>query len=367
MDKETQIFKIIQQNPFISQQEIADQLKLSRSAVAGYISSLTKSGRIKGRAYILPVKKGIVAIGGAHLDRKATCNEEIQYETSNPVTISEMCGGVVRNISENLGKLSCDVSLISCVGHDKEGEWVLQNTSKHGIDTSQVKRDSTHHTGTYTALLNPSGELAVAMANMKIYDQITVPFIMERWSHIAQSSMVILDTNLPEKTLFYIVERCKLEGIPVTVDPVSTVKARKLFKSLNGIHSLLPNKDEAEVLSGITINNIDDCQKAGQIILELGVKQVVITLGSEGVYAASEEESFHLPAYPVETVDVTGAGDAFAGGYLYALLNEEPFFKACQYGQALAALTLKTSMSVYPYLTPETILKQMEEYECINI
>ncbi len=367
MDKESQIIGIIQRNPFISQQEIADELSLSRSAVAGYISSLMKIGRIKGRAYVLPELKGITCIGGAHLDRKAVCKESIQYETSNPVSITETCGGVIRNISENLGRLGCNVSLISYVGHDKEGDWVLRNTGKYGVDISQVHRDGGQSTGTYTALLDKNGDLAVAMADMNIYEQMTVPFIMQKWPHIARSSMVVLDTNLPEKTLFYITERCKLEGIPVTVDPVSTLKTKKLLKSLDGIHSILPNKEEAEVIAGMKIESLDDCKKASMAIQQLGVKNVIITLGSKGVYASSENESLHLPAFPVKTVDVTGAGDAFAAGYLFGLSQNEGFVKACRYGLALASLTLQTGMSVYPHLTAETITKIMEETECISI
>ncbi|MDM5340721.1 winged helix-turn-helix transcriptional regulator [Fictibacillus enclensis] len=367
MDKESQILGMIQRNPFISQREIADELDLARPAVSGYIASLIKSGKIKGRAYILPEPKGVTCIGGAHMDRKATCRETIQYETSNPVTMTETCGGVVRNISENLGRLGAIVSLISMVGNDKEGEWVIKNTGKYGVDTSQIHKDKKQTTGTYTAILDKNGNMAVAVADMNIYEQMTVPFIMQKWPHIAQSSLVVLDTNLPEQTLFYLTERCKLENIPVIVDPVSTIKSKKLMKSLSGIHSILPNKEEAEVIAGMEIHGLDHCKEAARKIHGLGVKNVIITLGSQGVFASSGQEAVHLAAFPVRTVDVTGAGDAFAAGYLFGLSKKKEFVQSCQYGLALASLTLQTGLSVYPHLTAERMTKLVEENECISI
>ncbi|MCK9906799.1 PfkB family carbohydrate kinase, partial [Frankia sp. Cpl3] len=98
---------------------MASKVGISRSAVAGYIASLTRRGEIKGRAYILRQEALLTCIGGANLDRKARSKEKVRLHSSNPVSISESCGGVARNVAENLGRLGCNTSLITCVGEDK--------------------------------------------------------------------------------------------------------------------------------------------------------------------------------------------------------------------------------------------------------
>ncbi|USG66230.1 winged helix-turn-helix transcriptional regulator [Brevibacillus ruminantium] len=363
MDKEKQILRYIRENPFVSQQELADKMGISRSAVAGYIAQMTKRGDIKGRAYVLRDEERIVCIGGANLDRKARAKQEVRLHSSNPVTISESCGGVGRNIAENLGRLSCNVALISCVGEDKEGDWILQETRRHGVDISQVWRLPTQRTGTYTALLDRDGEMVVSLANMDIYDALTPQMLAERWSHIAAARAVYLDTNLPADCLAYVIERCREEKIALFVDPVSSAKAEKLPERLAGVETILPNREEAEILSGMKIESKDDCEEACRRIRARGVKSVVVTLGEQGVYCQSEEEAELLTPYPTEVVDVTGAGDAFASGLLYGIVNGESLGQACRFGMAASALTLSTEHSVSPQLKPEMLEQTMQKYE----
>jgi pseudouridine kinase len=353
LDKEKQILHYIRQNPFVTQQELADKIGISRSAVAGYIASLTKRGEIKGRAYILRDEGLITCIGGANLDRKARSKQQVRLHSSNPVSITESCGGVARNIAENLGRLGCNTSLISCVGDDKEGSWVLQETKKHGVDVSQVWTLPALRTGTYTALLDINGEMVVSMANMDIYDHLLPDMFAEKWSHIAASQAVFVDTNLPSECLAYIIKRCRDEQIPLYVDPVSSAKAEKLPDRLDGVEAILPNREEAEWLSGRSIDSIDDCEEACRVIRERGVKRVVVTLGAEGILCSTETGVEHLPPYRTEVVDVTGAGDAFTSGLLYGIVHGEPFHQACRLGLAAAALTLQTEHSVSPLLHPE--------------
>ncbi|WP_289141124.1 carbohydrate kinase [uncultured Brevibacillus sp.] len=363
MDKEMQILHHIRHNPFISQQELADLIGISRSAVAGYIAQLTKRGEIKGRAYILRDEGLIACIGGANLDRKARGKQKVRLHSSNPVTIMESCGGVARNIAENLGRLGCNTSLFTSIGEDKEGEWIVQETRKHDVDISQVWRLKAQRTGTYTALLDIDGEMVVSLANMDIYDALTPEMFADKWSHIAAASAIFLDTNVPEDCLAYIIERCREEGIALFIDPVSSAKAKKLPQRLDGVEAILPNREEAELLSGMTISSIEECAEACAKIRERGVKHVIVTMGEQGIYYQSENVSEHLTPYPTEVVDVTGAGDAFASGLLYGIVNGESFEKACRLGLAASALTLQTEQSVSPLLKADQLERTVEQYE----
>ncbi|MCP3740763.1 carbohydrate kinase [Rossellomorea sp. BNER] len=362
MDKEKQILNLIRMNPFISQQELSSKVGLSRPAVANYIASLTRRGEIKGRGYILREESSIVCIGGANTDQKARSNQKVRLYSSNPVKIMESCGGVARNFAENLSRLGCTTSLMACVGDDKEGNWLLEETKSKGVDISQVWVFPTERTGTFTTLLDINGESIVSMADMNIYEKITPSMFEEKWSHIVASQAVFLDANIPQECIRYLIKRCSDENIPLYIDPVSSAKAQKLPYRLEGVELLLPNREEAEILAEMKIDSIKDCQSACEKIRKRGVQKVVITLGDQGVYYFSTEESGHLPPYKTDVVDVTGAGEAFASCAIYGIMNEESLFSACQLGLAGAALTLQTEESISSYLKPDKIHEIVKEF-----
>ncbi|HEY9577477.1 MAG TPA: carbohydrate kinase, partial [Pseudobacillus sp.] len=284
MDKEQRILALIRENPFISQQELAIKLGLSRSAVAGYISSLMKKGEIIGRAYIVREESLVTCIGGANVDRKSQTLQPIQYGTSNPAAIRQSCGGISRNVAENLGRLGCQVSLITLVGDDQEGKWLLGETKRHGVDVSQCLAINLEKTGTYTSILNNTGEMILAVADMQIYDQFSIEFIEARWSHLASSHIIFADTNLPEASLAYLIKRCAKEQLTLWVNSVSAPKALRLPSNLHGIDLLIANREEAAALSKIEVVTIEDCKKAAEQIIQRGAKQVVISLGKQGVF-----------------------------------------------------------------------------------
>jgi pseudouridine kinase len=350
MDREQHILSLIQINPFISQHELASSIGISRSAVAGYIANLMKKGKIRGRAYITADEGTIMCIGGANFDSKAMSKQPIRLASSNPVTVQESCGGVARNIAENLANLACQVSLITITGDDKAGAWVLDETHKQGVDVSQSFCLQNETTGAYTALLDQSGEMFLAFANMDIYDRLTPNMLHEKWSHIAASKLVIADTNLSADCLGYLIERCHDEGLPLFIDPVSSEKAKKLPLQLNGITAIFPNHEEACQLAGAAISEDQDSTQLAQAILQRGVKHVFITMGKLGVYYQGEEGAQQFPAIPTEVVEVTGAGDAFVAGVAYGFLHNKSYLQACSLGLTASHLTLQTASTVASHL-----------------
>lgn len=102
-EKEKKILEIIRENPFITQQELADDIKLSRSATANLISGLVKKDYLLGKAYVLTEGEAIICIDGANVDRRYLIKDTLIQETSNNVHSRKNAGGVVRKIAENLG------------------------------------------------------------------------------------------------------------------------------------------------------------------------------------------------------------------------------------------------------------------------
>jgi len=356
-DKEKQILQYIRLNPFVSQQELADHLGVSRSAIAGIISHLTKIGEIKGRAYVLKEEASIVCIGTTNFDKKAQARQKLILGTSNPVTYTESCGGVARNVAENLARLGLHATLVSCVGTDKEGMWVLEETRLNKVDVSQVSILPDQRTGTYTAVLDTNGEMCLCLNDLTICEQITPKMIEERWSRISTAQIVFMDANVPAETLAYVINRCHEENIQLYVDPVSLPDSRKLPDNLAGIDTIFPNRGEAALLAGLdSLNGTEAYREAAKRIKALGVRNVMITLGDQGIfYSAESGMELLMPSQASDIVDVTGAGDAFAAGYLFGIVKGEEVETACRLGLSASALTMQTDHSVSPRLQANVI------------
>ncbi|RKP50068.1 winged helix-turn-helix transcriptional regulator [Cohnella endophytica] len=363
MDREQQILDLIRHNPFISQNEIASSVGISRSAVAGYIASLTKRGILRGRAYVMATANSVLCIGGANLDSKATSKRPIRSGSSNPANVQESCGGVARNIAENLGRLACTVSLLTVVGDDQAGQWVLKETAKLGVDTALSQVLPQEKTGTYTAFLDQTGEMYVAFADMDIYDKFDSKLLQEKWPHIAASRLVIADANLSADGLGELVKQCEASSLPLFVDPVSSEKAKKLPSNLAGVTAIFPNLEEAIELAGADPASFKDPDFAAlaQAIRERGVQHVFITAGERGVFYSGDEGSALIPPIPTEVVEVTGAGDAFVAGVAYGILQDLPYMEACRFGIAASHLTLQTAESVSADLNEPTLQQTAKE------
>lgn len=361
-EKERAVLDLIRANPYLSQQEMADALGMSRPTLANHISGLIKQGKITGRAYILPEEKEVICIGGANIDRKYHLNEHTQLGTSNPASMTVSVGGVARNIAENLGRLEHQVRLLTVAGNDSDWD-VISRVSSSFMDVSDVGQLVGKSTGSYSAVLDPTGELVIALANMEIYDSLNPIYLEEKSRVISNASMIIIDLNCPKESVDYVKNLARQKGNQLVIIPVSSPKMNRMPSDLNGVTWFICNQDEAETYTGITIDNEEDWKKAVQELLKFGAENVVVTAGSRGIMAAtSGGEPIRFPAVQnVHVEDVTGAGDAFVSGLLHGHLVEGSFEENVRMGLMNAAKTLESPYTVRPELNRELLKKELEE------
>ena len=212
-----------------------------------------------------------IVIGGANMDICGAASNSFKIKDSNPGIISMSAGGVARNIAENLALLECQCHLIAAIGNDDFGNSLLNQANAVGINTDKILKLENKKTSTYLSIVDDTGEMISAISDMSIVDTITPEYIENHDKIIQKASVIVLDTNIPEKTLSYIINRFK--EVPIIVDAVSTVKTMKIKKHLSGIHSLKCNKIEAEALSGIE----DDLNAIINWFHQRGVVRVYIT------------------------------------------------------------------------------------------
>jgi pseudouridine kinase len=293
----------------------------------------------------------IVCIGGATVDRKYRAIANIRPETSNPVTSERSFGGVARNVAENLARLGARTSLVSVLGDDENGQAVLENLRRIGIDTQHMAYSSKLATAEYVAVLQPGGDLAFGLADMAIFDDLT-PALLHKALDELSSAWVFADCNLPPETLLDLIDAARRKPLMLALDAVSTPKVMRLPQDLTGVGLLFLNRDEAEALLEYTGGSPVEAARALQ---GRGVEGVVLTLGDAGLVAADGSEIVEIQAVPAQVVDATGAGDALIAATLMAMLSGRSLSDAVRLGTAAAALTVECQASVRPDLSPELL------------
>jgi pseudouridine kinase len=286
----------------------------------------------------------IYCIGGAAIDYKIKPLTTLQAATSNPARTNIHYGGVARNVAENLIYLTDNIHLCTMIGDDTEGKALLNHAQQLGIDIHHSCIMAHQRTARYYAILDNHGELHQSFADMEIYDglnfKLTIP-------PLEKNSIVFLDTNFPENFLAAIIKVALEQKVRLIIDPVSVMKSHKLPTNLQGVFLIKPNQEEAQALSHLRIQSINDAITAGKKILDRGVTHVVISLGKAGYVLVNQEEIRHEKVDIIhELTDANGAGDAFCAGILYALQQQKSIGEACQFGAQTAALTVRSSLSV---------------------
>ncbi|MET3574434.1 PfkB family carbohydrate kinase [Bhargavaea ullalensis] len=363
-DKESAIVGLLRQNPYLTQQEMAEQLGMSRPALANLISGLTRRGIIKGRAYVLAEENRVTVIGGANVDRKFHLKAPVQAGTSNPATVSVSIGGVARNVAENLGRLGHPVSLLTVAGRDADWQRIEEASAGH-IDLSHAALLPGRTTGSYSAVLNPDGEMAVALADMAVYDDLTPDYIDAHRAALAGSALIVIDLNCPADTVRHVQRIARENRIPLAVVPVSSPKMDRMPDSLDGVSWFICNRDEAETYTGIPVRDDASWREAVRILLNKGCGSVAVTAGPGGVMAGEQGgEVRRFPAVAdVRVEDVTGAGDAFVSGVLHGHLAGRPFEESIRLGLVNAAKTLGSLHTVRPELTEDQLKSETEELQ----
>lgn len=357
-EKEGRLLELIRKNPYISQQELADILQLSRPSVANLISGLVKKGYIRGKAYILNERKPIICIGGANVDRKFCVKDKLQMGTSNPIYSNQTVGGVARNIAENLGRLGTETTLLTAAGRDAEWDLIAEASAPY-MNLDDVIQFSNENSGSYTAILDEYGELAVGLADMDIFDRMDPEWLQHYFPLLNQAKCILIDLNCPKATLNLLGQFANAQDIPLILVTVSAPKMHNMPDELSGVTWVITNLAESEAYFNSSLKVEDAVQKW----LDTGIANVVVTHGSNGAAVGNNSDGIQLiPAPKINDIsDVTGAGDAFSAAVTYAWLEGQDILSAAKAGIANAGKTLQSRFTVRQDLSAKKILEDMEE------
>ena len=286
----------------------------------------------------------IACIGGAHLDRHGVLRGPLVLGTSNPGHVHTAFGGVARNVAENLARLGVKTTLISRVGDDETGRQVLRHAANLGIDTAFCSISPERHTASYTAIVDQAGELVVGLADRDIYLEVQPDILAEAMPVLNVQQYWFIDANLPPETIAWLLDRAG--ETPVALDAISVTLAEGLRSLISKIPLLFANLQQAAALTGVAGTPVE----AAAALRALGVRQGVLTAGSQGIAIWTPEAVEARPAIPAVIRDVTGAGDALVAATLYGLIHRQTLSEAANLGLKAAALTVESADAVSAFI-----------------
>lgn len=300
----------------------------------------------------------IVAIGGAHIDRRGRLFGDTKPGASNPGHWFEEAGGGVFNAACNLSRLGRAVRLIAPRGGDAAGQIVTEAAARAGLDDQPVIFLD-RATPSYTAILERDGNLVIALADMALYDAFSARRIKARSlrDSLAEAGHVLTDANLRADTLTALASACDAAGLGLSAIAISPAKVVKFEAALPHLTHLFMNGAEAEAIAG---RRAERPEEWPDLLRAKGLKGGSVTSGSGPTIAFDATDIAVIEPIPItEIADVTGAGDAFAAGFLNARLSGASLAEALRQGTASAAITLKSPHATDENLSQEKLESQM--------
>jgi len=272
-------------------------------------------------------------------------------------------GGKGANQAVATARIGGDVTFVAKIGIDDNGNRSLENFKKDGINTDFVFQTDEAPSGVALIFVDKNGEnmlVPVPGSNGKLCPN----DIDKARIAIEKADIVVLQLEIPLETVEYAIKIAYKANVPIVLNPAP---ARKLEPDLIKMVSYItPNETEAEILTDIKVVDDHTVEKSGKKLLEFGANTAIITLGKRGAMVVTNNSSELVPAFAVKAVDATAAGDAFTGGFAYAIATGKDVISSARFGNAVAGLTV-TKMGAQPSMPTKDELEDFLRNAEVNI
>ena len=253
-------------------------------------------------------------------------------ETISGEDLAIIPGGKGANQAVAAARLGAAVSMLGRVGSDVFGQSLLDNLTKNKVNTSRVRRD-TAATGTATIIVDVHGQNSIVLspgANGKVSP--------DDVADLPDAKILILQFEIPSETVLRAAQQAREKGMRVIVNPAPARKVGPELLKLVDI--LIPNESELSLLTGTPVTDSASAEAAAWRMIAQGVGMVIVTRGEHGSLTVTQNDIYHVPAFQVEVIDTTAAGDAFIGGLAVALAEDKPIREALTNANACGALAV---------------------------
>lgn len=240
-----------------------------------------------------------------------------------------------------------NVVMVAKVGNDLFGPATIKNFEAQGIDSSHVGVAQGVSSGVAPIFVDPKGQNRILV--VKGANELLAPEDVDAAEPLLRKAKaIVLQFEIPLRTVYYTVKLAKDKGIRCIVNPAPAQAVD--FERLRGVDYFIPNESEAETITGMPVHTAGDAKNCARYMLEQGVQRVIITLGERGCLLTDNDGTELVPPFKVESVDTTGAGDAFVGSFAVFLgegFSEKEALRRASLYAALSTTKVGTQKSFW--------------------
>jgi ribokinase len=285
----------------------------------------------------MPKRPRIAVVGSANIDLTTFTDQFPKPgETIFGQKFDLGFGGKGANQAVAARLCGAEVFMVARVGSDLFGPATIENFRKQGIDPTHVKQVEGLSSGVAPIFVEPNGQnriLVVKGAN----DALKPADVDAAADTLKTADCIVLQFEIPIETVYYTVRFARRHGIRCIVNPAPAQPVD--MGALKDLDYFVPNESEAETVTGLPVKSVDDAKKCAQKFLAGGIRRAIITLGANGSLLASRESSEQIPPFQVNSIDSTGAGDAFIGSFAVFLAEGVPEREAVRRANLYAGLS----------------------------
>jgi len=278
----------------------------------------------------------IVVIGSINMDLVTSVKAFPKAgETIHSTSLAYFSGGKGANQAVAAARNGADVQMVGAVGTDSFAQELTSNLESSGVNTKSILQQegnsglaliTVEHAGENQIILAPGSNISFTYRDI------------EQKISWQDASAILLQNEIHWETTIAVMKAATEHGVPVWFNPAPAIKIEA--ELMQYIHTCILNETEIEVITGIAIHSAEDAVKAASFMIQQGMREVVVTLGEKGCVYISEEEQLTIPAFKVDAVDTTAAGDTFIGTFAAAVSKGRSKLEALQYAVAASALTV---------------------------
>ena len=291
------------------------------------------------------MKDKIVVIGSSNVDLIMKMDHLPEKgETVTDAEFMQVYGGKGANQAVAAARAGGKVVFVNCVGEDAYTSQMVQNYKNDGIDTRFVFHEKNIASGHALIMIGGKGDNYLSVAPGANY-RLTPERIGQALSVFNDAAIIVMQYEIPEKTIQHVINLANERGIPVLWN---FAPARAFDLSyIPKIDILVLNEVEAGFLAGMKVESPEDAEKAAGKLVSEGVQKVIITLGEKGAFVLSKYGKVDVPAFKVDAVDTTAAGDTFCGAFAVSYVERKSWKEALRFASSAAALCV-TRMGAQP-------------------
>ncbi|NLL36802.1 MAG: ribokinase [Fretibacterium sp.] len=259
-----------------------------------------------------------------------------QGETIEGLSFDMGFGGKGANQAVAMARLGADVLMLTRVGDDVFGRSVRENFEQLGMDTRYVLTAPGVSNGVAPIFVDPTANNRIVIVK-GANNHLTPKDVDDAAVDLKKCDLIVLQLEVPLETVYHAIAWGAEHGVPVILNPAPAAELD--FEAIKSVDFFVPNETELSLIAKMPVNSVDEARSAARALVERGIRNVIVTLGSKGALLVTEKGDELFPPFTVTPVDTTGAGDAFIGSFSYYYLKTGDLAVAMTTANRYAALS----------------------------